>query len=135
VRSIAAYVGLKLSNTLEHACSLQMTFKTRIAMYLRSRWSNRITMIIVIRNIVCSIAGYVGLKLSNTLEHACSLQMTFKTRIAMYLRRKKKYLWFRFPTDPIFFCRPYYFFNAIDRVTLFSPGGCGLLPKWRLLSH
>jgi hypothetical protein len=50
-------------------------------------------------------------------------------------RRKKKYLWFRFQTDPIFFCRPYYFFNAIDRATLFSPGGCGLLPKWRLLSH
>jgi hypothetical protein len=47
----------------------------------------------------------------------------------------KKYLWFRFPTDPIFFCRPYYFFNAIDRATLFSPGGCGLLPKWRLLSQ
>jgi hypothetical protein len=23
--------------------------------------------------------------------------------------------------------RPYYFFNAIDRATLFSPGGCGLL--------
>ena len=40
---------------------------------------------------------------------------------------KKKYVWFRFPTDPIFFCRPYYFFNAIDRATLFSPGGCGLL--------
>jgi hypothetical protein len=51
------------------------------------------------------------------------------------LRRKKKYLWFWFPTDPIFFCRPYYFFNAIDRATLFSPGGCELLPKWRLLSH
>jgi hypothetical protein len=48
---------------------------------------------------------------------------------------KKIYLWFRFPTDPIFFCRPYYFFIAIDRATLFSPGGCGLLPKWRLLSH
>jgi hypothetical protein len=31
--------------------------------------------------------------------------------------------------------RPYYFFKAIDRATLFSPGGCGLLPKWRLLSH
>jgi hypothetical protein len=46
---------------------------------------------------------------------------------------KKKYLWFRSPTDPIFFCRPYYFFNAIDRATLFSLGGCGLLPKWRLL--
>jgi hypothetical protein len=29
--------------------------------------------------------------------------------------------------DPIFFCRPYYFFNAIDHATLFSPGGCGLL--------
>jgi hypothetical protein len=29
-------------------------------------------------------------------------------------------MWFRFPTDPIFFCRPYYFFNAIDRATLFS---------------
>jgi hypothetical protein len=42
-------------------------------------------------------------------------------------RRKKKYLWFRFPTDPIFFCRPYYFFNVIDCATLFSPGGCGLL--------
>ena len=39
----------------------------------------------------------------------------------------KKNLWFRFPTDPIFFCRPYYFFNAIERATLFSPGGCGLL--------
>jgi hypothetical protein len=38
------------------------------------------------------------------------------------LRRKKKYLWFWFPTDPIFFCRPYYFFNAIDRATLFSLG-------------
>jgi hypothetical protein len=24
----------------------------------------------------------------------------------------KKYLWFRFPTDPIFFCRPYYFFQC-----------------------
>jgi hypothetical protein len=36
----------------------------------------------------------------------------------------KKYLWFRFPTDPIFFRRPYYFFNAIERATLFSPGGC-----------
>jgi hypothetical protein len=45
----------------------------------------------------------------------------------LLLGRKKKYLWFRFPTDPIFFCRPYYFFNAIDRATLFSPGGCGLL--------
>jgi hypothetical protein len=39
----------------------------------------------------------------------------------------KKYLWFWFPTDPTFFCRSYVFFNAIDRVTLFSPGGCGLL--------
>jgi hypothetical protein len=25
------------------------------------------------------------------------------------LRHKNKYLWFRFLTDPIFFCRPYYF--------------------------
>ena len=39
----------------------------------------------------------------------------------------KKYMWFRFQTDPIFFCRPYYFFNVIDHATLFSPGGCGLL--------
>jgi hypothetical protein len=52
-----------------------------------------------------------------------------------FLRRKKNNLWFRFPTNPIFFCRPYYFFNAIDRATLFSPGGCGLPPKWHLLSH
>jgi hypothetical protein len=51
------------------------------------------------------------------------------------MRRKKNNLWFLFPTDPIFFCRPYYFFNAIDHTTLFSLGGCGLLPKWRLLSH
>jgi hypothetical protein len=43
--------------------------------------------------------------------------------IQVILRRKKKYLWFRFPTDPIFFCRPYYFFNVIDCATLFSPGG------------
>jgi hypothetical protein len=41
----------------------------------------------------------------------------------------KKYLWFRFPIDPIFFCPPYYFFKAIDRATLFSLDGCGLLPK------
>jgi hypothetical protein len=40
---------------------------------------------------------------------------------------KKKYLWFRFPTNPIFFCRPYYFFKVIDRATLFSQSGCGLL--------
>jgi hypothetical protein len=44
-----------------------------------------------------------------------------------YIGRKKKYLWFRFPLDPIFFCRPYYFFNAIGCATLFSPGGCGML--------
>jgi hypothetical protein len=31
------------------------------------------------------------------------------------------------PDRPIIFCRAYYFFNAIDRATLFSPGGCGLL--------
>jgi hypothetical protein len=31
------------------------------------------------------------------------------------------------PDRPYFFCRPYYFFNVIDRATLFSPGGCGLL--------
>ena len=54
---------------------------------------------------------------------------------AFTTRRKKKYLWFRFPTDPIFFCRPYYFSTRFDCATLFSPGGCGLLPKWRLLSH
>jgi hypothetical protein len=60
---------------------------------------------------------------------------TTSTIIIIIIRRKKKYLWFRFPTDPIFFCRPYYFFNAIDRATLFSPGGCRLLPKWHLLSH
>jgi hypothetical protein len=42
---------------------------------------------------------------------------------------KKKYLWFRFPTDPIFFCRPYYFFNAIDRATLFSLGGARNHPE------
>ena len=35
--------------------------------------------------------------------------------------KKNKYLWFRFPTDSIIF------FNAIDRATLFSLCGCGLL--------
>jgi hypothetical protein len=30
-----------------------------------------------------------------------------------------------FPTNPIFFYRPYYFLNAIDSATLFSLGGCG----------
>jgi hypothetical protein len=48
---------------------------------------------------------------------------------------KKKYLWFRFPTDPIFFCRPYYFFNVIDCATLFSPGGCGLLIQRGVCCH
>jgi hypothetical protein len=47
-------------------------------------------------------------------------------RPTLLFKRKKKYLWFRFPADPIFFCRPHYFFNAIDCATLFSPGGCGL---------
>ena len=44
--------------------------------------------IVTIANICtkyCAQYFRVGLKLSNTLEHACSLQMTFKTRIAMYL--------------------------------------------------
>jgi hypothetical protein len=40
---------------------------------------------------------------------------------------KKKYLWFRFPTDPIFSANPIIFSTQIDRATLFSPGGCGLL--------
>jgi hypothetical protein len=53
--------------------------------------------------------------------------MDFWNEIYKLLSPKKKYLWFRFPTNPIFFCRLYYFFNAIDRATLFSPGGCGLL--------
>jgi hypothetical protein len=35
----------------------------------------------------------------------------------------------------LFFCRPSYFFKAIDSATLFSLGGCRLLPKWRLLPH
>jgi hypothetical protein len=35
----------------------------------------------------------------------------------------KKYLWVRVSDWPYFFCRPYYFFNTIDRTTLFSPGG------------
>jgi hypothetical protein len=47
----------------------------------------------------------------------------------MFMHRRKK-----IPVVPVP-DRPYYFFNAIDRATLFSPGGCGLLPKWRLLSH
>jgi hypothetical protein len=43
----------------------------------------------------------------------------------------KKYLWFRFPTDPIFFCRPLdpdpiSFFQIFDHVSLFCPGGCRL---------
>jgi hypothetical protein len=61
-----------------------------------------------------------------TWKVICSCYIQFQTRQLSQLGLKK-YLWFQFPTDPIFFCRPYYFFNAIDRVTLFSPGGCGLL--------
>jgi hypothetical protein len=43
-----------------------------------------------------------------------------------------------FPTDPIFFCQRYYFFDAAKRAALFSVCGCGLLiqysvPKWHLL--
>ena len=41
--------------------------------------------------------------------------------------RPKKYMWFRFLTDPIFSADHIIFFNAIDRATLFSPGGCELL--------
>ena len=67
--------------------------------------------------------------------HCYSHRLNLSICDSLSIRRKKKYLWFRFPTDPIFFCRPYYFFNVIDRATLFSPGGCGLLPKWCLLSH
>jgi hypothetical protein len=33
-----------------------------------------------------------------------------------YIGRRKKYLWFRFPLDPIFSCRPYFFLP-----TLFFP--------------
>ena len=64
-------------------------------------------------------------------EHKCEMKLPFQTSLVLLIpnctrhrmiRRKKKYLWFRFPTDPIFFCRPYYFFNAIDRATLFPPG-------------
>jgi hypothetical protein len=67
----------------------------------------------------CTIPGY------KCMYHR--ILQKFTSSIIFCQRRKKKYLWFRFPTDPIFFCRPYYFFNAIDCATLFSPGGCGLL--------
>jgi hypothetical protein len=40
------------------------------------------------------------------------------------------------PDRPYFFLPTLLFFQSdSDRATLFSPGGCGLLPKWRLLSH
>jgi hypothetical protein len=56
---------------------------------------------------------------NNLLETQHFYNLTYKT----------KYLWFRFPTDPTFFCRPYYFFNAIDLATLFSLGCCRLLTQ------
>jgi hypothetical protein len=71
------------------------------------------------------ICWYMALNQLNV--HEKSLNLTLPNMYERLVRRKKKYLWFQFPTDPIFFCRPYYFFNAIDCATLFSPGGCGLL--------
>jgi hypothetical protein len=49
----------------------------------------------------------------------------------------------KIPVVPVFSAHPIIFFNTIDRATLFSPGGYGLLftgcshsvPKWRLLSQ
>ena len=35
-----------------------------------------------------------------------------------------------FPTDPIFFCQRYYFFDAAKRAALFSVGSCGLLIQY-----
>jgi hypothetical protein len=44
------------------------------------------------------------------------------------IRPRKKIPVFPVPNRPyLFLPKPYYFFNAIDRATLFSPGGCGLL--------
>jgi hypothetical protein len=51
---------------------------------------------------------------NNSLETQHFYNLTYKTK---------------YPTDPTFFCRPYYFFDAIDRATLFSLGGCRLLTQ------
>ena len=75
---------------------------------------------------ISSLAASYHRLFSTSWSHYLSTSF-LKRPLLIIIRRKKKYLWFRFPTDPIFFCRPYYFFNAIDRATLFSPGGCGLL--------
>ena len=54
--------------------------------------------------------------------------MILKWRRSLDVQGLKKYLWFWFPTDPIFFLPTLLFFHCnIDRATLFSPGGCGLL--------
>ena len=73
----------------------------------------------------------LGLLLFTQAEHG---YIWYRYQFYLCHTKRKKYLWFRFLTDPIFFCQLYYFFKAIDRATLFSPGGCGLLPKWHLLS-
>jgi hypothetical protein len=41
--------------------------------------------------------------------------------------RRKKIPVVPVPDRPYFFLSTLLFFNAIDRATLFSPGGCGLL--------
>jgi hypothetical protein len=92
------------------------------------------TIIITITIIIITITIIIITTMTIITIIITTMTITIITTIII-IRRKKKYLWFRFPTDPIFFCRPYYFFNAIDRATLFSPGGCRLLPKWHLLSH
>jgi hypothetical protein len=50
----------------------------------------------------------------------------------------KKYLWFRFPTDPIFSADPIIFSTrlTVRRYFLQVVAGCSYsVPKWRLLSN
>jgi hypothetical protein len=57
--------------------------------------------------------------------HMTSDEKNQKNVITYILRPKKTTCGSGFPTNPIFSCQPYYFFDVIDRATLFSPGGCG----------
>jgi hypothetical protein len=52
----------------------------------------------------------------------------------LVVRRKKKPV-VPVPDRPYFFLPTLLFFQEIDHATIFSLGGCGLLPKWRRLSH
>jgi hypothetical protein len=135
----------------KHHCKLIVAIMAIIIAYSNVYFPNRFDIFFIqMANITCKIQILNLIKCGSGICNRCDqrivsfvsqrasgtrVQTAWMQNFIIIIRRKKNTCGSSSRPTLFFFCRPYYFFNVIDRATLFSLGGCGLLPKWRLLSH